>query len=285
MEKPVNEASPKVSIGVPTLDRPEGLRRTLACLSAQSYRNLEIIVSDNCSPGTATLRVMQEAVRSDSRVRFVRQEQPLGMDGNFRFVLREATGEYFMWAADDDEWDPDFVLRCAGALDTGAISAMTGFVTSYRYTGQRRSNPMPDISASHSTSENLAAFLWRLTPSMFYGLHRREAVEFFLHDSFFDFYDCYFVLRLIASGRVAIIPDELYVAGIDTATYQVKTHAQKERSRLRFSPFYHAVRSVIAGSGLTGVERLRLEAILSVVVIKMALTYRSGVLLRPFRRK
>ena len=39
-----------VSIGIPAYNRAEGLARTLASLEAQTYKTLDIIISDNCSP-------------------------------------------------------------------------------------------------------------------------------------------------------------------------------------------------------------------------------------------
>jgi len=41
---------PTVSIGIPTFQPAEGLSRTLDCITRQTYRNLQIIVSDNASP-------------------------------------------------------------------------------------------------------------------------------------------------------------------------------------------------------------------------------------------
>src|SRR6185369_14932342 len=53
-------STPLVSVGVPTYSRPEGLRRALRALTEQTYENLEIIVSDNASPGTETSDVVGE---------------------------------------------------------------------------------------------------------------------------------------------------------------------------------------------------------------------------------
>ena len=33
-----------VSVGIPTFNRPDGLRQTLECITVQTYKNLEIIV-------------------------------------------------------------------------------------------------------------------------------------------------------------------------------------------------------------------------------------------------
>ena len=97
-----------MSVGIPTYNRPEGLRRTLQCITGQTYKNLEIIVSDNCSPGLETEDVVREFVLKDSRIKYFRQAENQGPTFNLKFVLEKATGEYFMWAADDDEWESQF---------------------------------------------------------------------------------------------------------------------------------------------------------------------------------
>ncbi len=96
---------PLVTIGVPTFNRPEGLRRTLDRITKQTYTNLEIIVSDNCSPDERVEQIMREFVASDCRIQYFRQRQNKGASFNGRFVLRQASGRYFMWAADDDYFE------------------------------------------------------------------------------------------------------------------------------------------------------------------------------------
>lgn len=107
---------PLVTVGIPTYQRPEGLRRTLRCIVEQTYDHLEIIVSDNCSATDATAAVAREFAGRDPRVSFVRQPVNAGRVENFKFLLREATGEYFMWAADDDWWGLTFIERCVTEL-------------------------------------------------------------------------------------------------------------------------------------------------------------------------
>ncbi len=90
--------TPLVSVGIPTFNHPDGLRRTLRCIVEQSYGNLEIIVSDNCSPGSETEAVVREFCLKDNRIQYFRQDTNKGPAFNFRFVLEKATGEYFMFA-------------------------------------------------------------------------------------------------------------------------------------------------------------------------------------------
>jgi len=106
-----------VSVGIPTYNRPEGLRKSLKSITAQTYKNLEIIVSDNCSPNPQVEQTVKEFMNNDSRIIYYRQEQNKGPLFNFRFVVKKAKGEYFMWAADDDEWYPDFIATLKECLD------------------------------------------------------------------------------------------------------------------------------------------------------------------------
>jgi glycosyltransferase involved in cell wall biosynthesis len=87
---------PLVSIGVPTYNRPEGLRIALDAIVRQTYPNIEVIVSDNASPGDEVTATMNEFCKKDSRILFYRQQKNLGPVNNFRFVLEKATGKYFM---------------------------------------------------------------------------------------------------------------------------------------------------------------------------------------------
>lgn len=108
---------PLVSVGIPTFNRPSGLNNTLENITKQTFSNLEIIVSDNCSTDPSVLRVMNEYTKIDSRIKFHRQRTNIGPVDNFKFVLENSTGDYFFWAADDDKWSPDFVETCIKEFD------------------------------------------------------------------------------------------------------------------------------------------------------------------------
>jgi glycosyltransferase involved in cell wall biosynthesis len=115
-----------VSIGIPTYNRPEGLRKTLECLTRQTYQNLEIIISDNCSQNFGVQQVVYEFIQLDNRIEFHTQTENKGPAFNFKFVLNKAKGDYFMWAADDDWWDPKFVENIV-MLIQASPGAVAGF--------------------------------------------------------------------------------------------------------------------------------------------------------------
>ena len=106
---------PLVTIGIPTYNRANGyLREALVSALAQTYPNLEIVVSDNGSTDNT-----ESVVRSyaDSRVRFFRQQPPVAPNDNFNFCLQQANGAYFLLLHDDDKIDPDFVETCLNAAN------------------------------------------------------------------------------------------------------------------------------------------------------------------------
>lgn len=106
---------PEVTIGIPTYNRAATyLRESLASALAQSYPRLEIVVSDNCSSdGT---RDYVESL-NDSRLRYIRHEDPLPPEKNAQYCIREARGTYFILLHDDDVLDEDFIETCISALD------------------------------------------------------------------------------------------------------------------------------------------------------------------------
>lgn len=105
-----------VSIGIPAYNKPDGLRHTLECITSQTYNNLEIIISNDGSPNINTEVIVLEYSKRDPRIKYFSHDINRGGFFNFGFVLKQATGKYFMWAADDDEWDNTYIEVCLDEL-------------------------------------------------------------------------------------------------------------------------------------------------------------------------
>ena len=247
---------PLVSVGIPTFNRPEGLRRTLRLICGQTYPNLQILVSDNASPGDETEQVVRDFSETDARVKYFRQPSNIGPIANFRFVLAEASGDYFMWAADDDEWDASFIETCLAA--DRSCSVMTNFKTIFRARNTRDEYRVPVLSPDLSMTENVVNFFSNMQPSLLYGLHPRKSVLFTLKGSYFDFYDCYVALRIILESGFRTIDCTLYGAGVDTPSYEVK-YANPAKKQLAFWPFFfHSSIALVRCSRLSSPGKLRL---------------------------
>jgi len=101
---------PLVSVGIPTFNRCEYLRTAVESIRNQTYTNIEIIISDNASTD-GTQGYCTALTTIDKRVKYIRHGQNIGANPNFQHVLCCATGEFFMWEADDDFCDPLHVER------------------------------------------------------------------------------------------------------------------------------------------------------------------------------
>lgn len=107
---------PRVTIGIPTYGRAKKLARTLSSVQKQSYKNLEILVADDASPDD-TGSVVSKIMKSDERILYHLHPNNVGARANHEFVLKCATGKYFMWLSDDDLIDSDFVTRLVRVLE------------------------------------------------------------------------------------------------------------------------------------------------------------------------
>jgi glycosyltransferase involved in cell wall biosynthesis len=106
---------PPVTIGIPTYNRADGyFRLALESAVRQTYKNIEIVVSDNCSTDNTEAVVKEIA---DARVRYFKQEKSLSPNENFNFCLNQAGGAYFLLLHDDDLIDEDFIAACMRKAD------------------------------------------------------------------------------------------------------------------------------------------------------------------------
>ena len=55
------------------------------------------------------IKIIDKYQINDKRITFYQQTENIGASANFAFVEEKASGEYFMWASDDDLWDSAFI--------------------------------------------------------------------------------------------------------------------------------------------------------------------------------
>lgn len=123
MDKDAREA-PRATIGIPTRNGERTLRYALRSACQQDYPNLEIVVSENDSQDR-TYEIAAEFAAEDDRIRIIRQTESLKALENFRAVWRAGKGKYFVWLADDDLLEKDFVTRCVATLEANPEAVLT----------------------------------------------------------------------------------------------------------------------------------------------------------------
>ncbi|MFN9601112.1 MAG: glycosyltransferase family 2 protein [Dolichospermum sp.] len=113
----IKSSEPLVSVIIPTYNRPEYLKQAINSAVQQIYQNIEIIVCDNCSSENP-----ESLIESfhDSRIKFHRHPENIGMLANQLHAFKMAQGKYIASLHDDDMWNEDFLLKLVPPLEANS---------------------------------------------------------------------------------------------------------------------------------------------------------------------
>lgn len=226
----IHSKPPLVSIGLPVYNRPEMLRGALQALTAQSFTNLEILVSDDCSPGEQTRKVVQEFMEHDSRIQYYRQKKNLGSILNHKVIFEKATGEYFFWASEDDEWEETFIETGVTTLSANLQYAAWCCTIDNIDRFGRVIREYPGFSRFTSTRHKVRDIIrYLLEPevmgkaNLFHGIYRRSALADTIAVYFFNNArgsDMCFNLAFLARFDLIATDEVLFHKRIERATDQ-----------------------------------------------------------------
>ena len=169
-----------VSIGMPVHNGMDLIKEALESLLAQTYGDFELIIGDNASTD-GTEELCRAYSQVDHRIRYGRNSRNLGVGENFNEVLRRASGVYFMWAAHDDLWEPDYVSALAGQLARSSCALAFAGVDNIDLEGRsiRTFERLTEIP-SQETGGRLRNYLEQEEnegkANLIYGLMRRETI-------------------------------------------------------------------------------------------------------------
>jgi glycosyltransferase involved in cell wall biosynthesis len=204
-------AVPRLSIGLPVHNGENHLAESLDALLGQSYEDFELIISDNASTdGTADICSRYE--KQDSRVRYIRQPSNIGRVPNHNFLIEQARGELFKWAACEDLYARDLLKRCVEALDdnphvvlahswsamidsSGAVLKLVGH---------------PDVVTSLRAPERFWSMLVDGGGDYSYGVIRTEVLHRMPRHGSYHFADRAFTTEIALHGPFYQVPDWLF---------------------------------------------------------------------------
>jgi len=106
---------PKVSILIPTYNREQLLVRAVQSALDQTHKNIEVIISDNCSTDE-TWPVAQRFALADARVRCFQNSTNVGPLKNWIAGMEHCTGDYIKILWSDDWIEPTFLAEALAAL-------------------------------------------------------------------------------------------------------------------------------------------------------------------------
>ncbi|MBO2640742.1 MULTISPECIES: glycosyltransferase family 2 protein [Shewanella] len=105
-----------ISVIVPVYNRSHIIKRTLISIREQSYKNIEVIVVDDCSNDSDKLREIIKSF-SDINIIYTRHSQNLHGGASRNTGIRLAKGEYVAFLDSDDSWHPKKLEICLNYIE------------------------------------------------------------------------------------------------------------------------------------------------------------------------
>lgn len=202
---------PKVSIGLPVYNGENYLEEAIVALRGQTYRDFELILSDNASTDR-TEEIGRRHAALDPRIRYLRLEENVGAARNFNRTVELATGEYFKWAAHDDLCRPAFLERCVELLDCNpeAVLAYARYVTIDDDGTVVNERPAQPEWGAREPRRRFRECLAEGEPIAVFGLMRREALAGTPLIGGYAASDRPLLARLALEGRFLEVPEFLF---------------------------------------------------------------------------
>ena len=111
-------SQPKVSVTIISFNQAKYLSTAIESVLAQTYRPIEIVISDDASTDESPQIIADYARRFPDEIVAILGERNLGLAGNREKALAATTGDYIAWLDADDIWD------------VGKIETQMSFMTS-----------------------------------------------------------------------------------------------------------------------------------------------------------
>jgi glycosyltransferase involved in cell wall biosynthesis len=123
--------APTLTVGVPVHNGALYLEEAVESVLSQSFRDLEMIISDNAS-NDDTEAIGRALAARDPRVTYRRNAANVGLAANFNLLVPLACGRLFKWASADDVLRPGHLERCVAVIEADPtvvlVYAKTDFV-------------------------------------------------------------------------------------------------------------------------------------------------------------
>lgn len=96
---------------MPTYNASRFLAGSIDSVLNQTYRNLELLIADDCSSDKATIELLKDYMKKDPRVKVFFQKENAGPGEARNVCIRNAQGRYIAFCDSDDRWVADKIER------------------------------------------------------------------------------------------------------------------------------------------------------------------------------
>jgi glycosyltransferase involved in cell wall biosynthesis len=245
----MNDALPLVTIGIPAYDRPAALKIAIESVLSQTYSNIELIISDNCSTDPEVERVCTTFQMNNKQISYYRQPINIGPIANFEYVLKNAAGKYFNWLADDDWLDADYIERCVKELEQSKdddLVLVSGTIKYHNEDGEyAHIQPMFDV-IEDKPAERIKTYYKNVSDnSLFCGLYKTAVVKEIKIRNLLAT-DWIFLSEILCLGKAKSLPGVFYNRSLSGVSHNKKALAKMFRmNKLQRLFFWHYVLYII----------------------------------------
>jgi glycosyltransferase involved in cell wall biosynthesis len=120
----MNNNLPLVSICIPTFNNENYIKKCLDSIASQTYKNIEVIISDNFSTDE-TWKIVQKYSNLNNWT-CCRNKENIGAFENFNKLIRMAKGNYISIYHSDDIYDEKIVEKCVEVLNKNIDIKLVG---------------------------------------------------------------------------------------------------------------------------------------------------------------
>lgn len=108
---------PKVTIVLPTYNGSQYLRASIESVINQAYKDLELVIVDDCSTDE-TLKMADDYSERDGRIVVIHNRINKKLPASLNIGFEKARGEYFSWTSDDNIYEKNAIEKMVRYLDT-----------------------------------------------------------------------------------------------------------------------------------------------------------------------
>lgn len=227
----ISKHLPLVTVGIPTYNRSRILPRAIKSILNQTYKNIEIIISDNCSTDK-TASICKSYANSNKHIRYFHQSSNYGYLFNYLFVLRLAKGKYFMWASDDDFRNPTYIKDVVDLLESDR-DAVLGVTDAIHFNSKSKHLLKLPFRRWEDSFDATKSFLInpQVVSPMFYGIFKTSTLRSVgIHTDIRPMYngssDILTIVQVLLRGNLAYISKPL-IHIKDSAHYHDKFDLMK----------------------------------------------------------
>lgn len=215
-----------VTVGIPTYNRSAILRNSVESALGQTYRPLRVLIADNCSTD-GTQQFCNNLVCRYENVTVLHHPRNIGAIENFLSVLQHADSDYFMWMADDDWIDHNYLEECIKVLDANPdVVLVHGKAVYYKDGVCVFSSSGKEFASASPMVRLLSYFLSVKDNGMFYGVYRKPTFEGIEFPKGFGG-DWLLVAQAVAKGRTKYIPTVTIHRRLGGASASTRVLAQR----------------------------------------------------------